>query len=530
MQERSQEFFARKASGLVREISASDALMYNILQMGTAWTFIFIVYGPVVYPGVNMATTVLIAAPFVFIVALAMLFFAVSMPRSGGDFIWVSRSLHPSIGFMENFLFVVIMMSFFGPVGGWALDPGLTSLLINYGTLTSNSGLISMAHSLVTPINTFIATAIVVLTAILMTATGTKNVWRFQWACLILVIIGVVLQIGTMFAVGHATFVARFNQLSGANYSDVINAAHSAGYITGFTIPGTLIGSMYAFENFYGFAFSAYVGGEIKNVGRSQIIAILGSVIVFALITFLSYEAAYVFAGSDFIHAASYLALTGNSAWTASMPPWLNYLIVFATDNPIIAILVPLALIAGVFGAVTTVIVMATRCFFAWSFDRIIPSAFSSVEQRFHTPRNALLLAFVVSMVYLYLSAFTSLLTFLSYSTLGTFVSCTFIGIAAAVFPYRRKDILQKAPKLVQYKIGGIPIMAIFGVITAFTGIFVSATVVLPQFTGAPVNPYYLAAIIVTMIVGLVIYGIAYWHNKQRGIDMTIGFTEIPPA
>lgn len=504
--------------------------MYNILQMGTAWTFVFIIYGPVLYPGVNMANTVLVAAPFVFIVALANLFFAVSMPRAGGDYIWVSRSVHPAIGFMENFMYVVIMMSFFGPVGGWALDPGFTSLLINYGTLTGNAGLISLAHSLVNPMNVFIATLIVVGTAILATGAGTKNVWRFQWVCFIFVIVGILLQIGVMFSVPHATFVARFNQLSGANYDTVIKAAQSSGFNTGFTLSGTIVGTMYAFENFYGFQFSAYVGGEIKDVGRSQIIAILGSVIAFALLTFLSYEAAYVFAGPDFIHAAAYLSLTGNSVWTASMPPWLNYLIIFATDNPIVAILLPMALIMGVFGAVTTVIIMATRCFFAWSFDRIIPSAFSSIDRRFHTPRNALLLALVISVIYLYLSAFSTLLTFLSYGTLGTYVSCAIIGLAAVLFPFRRTDILEKAPKIVQYKVGSIPLMSIFGIVTFFTGIFVAATVVLPQFTGAPVNPYYLGAIILTMLIGLVIYGIAYWYNQRIGINMHQGYTEVPPA
>jgi len=524
----SHEFFTRKASGLVRQISASDALMFNLLNMGTAWTFLYIVYGPLLYPGVNMPQTILIATPFVFIISLTFLFFAVAMPRSGGDFVWVSRSIHPAIAFMENFLLAAIMLSFMGPVGGWLIDPGATSIMVNWGVLTNNPALIDQAHALVTPTNLFLGALLVAIVVVGVNFAGTRTVWRFQWVCFFFTILGVLLIV--MFAAGHDTFVSRFNEFSGANYNDIISAAKGAGYETGFTTSAVFIGTVYAFLNFYGFQWSTYVGGEVKDVGRSQVIAILGSVIAFAVVAFLSFQASYSVAGSEFVHAAAYLSLTGNSAWTLPLPPWSTYLIVFATDNPWVATFVGLAVIGSVFGSLTTVVIMVTRLFFAWSFDRIIPTAFSSVDQRFHAPRNALFLALVISLVYLYFAFFTTVLSFLSYAILGMWTSTAIIGIGAMVFPYRRKDIFEKAPGMVKAKLGPVPVMTIFGLVTALTGIFVSLATVLPQFTGAPVNPYYAGAIVLTMIVALLIYGIAYWRNRRIGIDMHVGFKEIPPA
>ena len=526
----SREFFTRKASGLVRQLSASDALMFNVLNMGLVWTFIYIVYGPLLYPGVNMANTVLIAAGPVFLVSLTFMFFAVAMPRSGGDFVWVSRSIHPAVAFMENFLLAAIMLSFMGPVGGWVLDPGLTSMMINWGTLTNNPALIDQAHLLVNPNNLFIVATIVAVVLVGLNFAGTRTVWRFQWACFAFVILGIFLFIFAMLTAGHDGFVTRFNQISGTNYDSIIKAAQSAGYDTGFTTTGLLFGTVYAFLNFFGFQWSTYVGGEVKDVHRSQVIAILGSVLLFAALAFISFETSYLVAGSEFVHAAAFLSMTGNSAWALPMAAWSNYLVVFATNNPWIAALVGFSIVASAFGALMTVVVFATRLVFAWSFDRIIPTAFSSVDQRFHAPRNALALVLVISMIYNYLAFYTSVLSFLSYGILGQWLTTAIIGVAAIVFPFRRKDIFEKAPKLVQAKVGGIPVMAILGVITAVTGALVSVATVVPQFTGAPVNPYYVLAIFLTMFVALVIYGIAYKYNQQLGIDMRVGFREIPPA
>jgi amino acid transporter len=526
----SRDFFTRKASGLVRQLSASDVLMFNILSMGIVWTFLYIVYGPLLYPGVNMPVTVIIAAFPVFLVALTFLFFSVAMPRSGGDFVWVSRSIHPAIAFMNNFLLGVIMLSFMGPVGGWFLDPGITSIMIDWGTLTNNPTLIAQAHSLVNANNLSIFALIVVLVAVGVNFLGTKNIWRFQWGCFLFVIVGTVLFIVAMLAAGHDTFVSRFNQLSGTSYDAIVRAAQESGYNTGFTSTALLFGTVYAFLNFFGFQWSAYVGGEVKDVSRSQVVAILGSVAVFGAFCFMSFETSYIVGGSEFVHAAAFLSLTGNSAWTLPMPAWSNYLIVFATDNPWVAALVGFSVIASVFGSLTTIVVMVTRLIFAWSFDRIIPAAFSSVDQRFRVPRNALALVAGISLIYVYLTYFTTVMSFLSYSILGMWISTGIIGLAAMVFPYRRRDIFEKSPKMVQTKVGGVPAMSILGAITLLTGAFVSIGTIAPQYTGAPVNPYYVLAILLTMGIGLLIYGIAYWYNRRIGIDMGVGFREIPPA
>src|SRR5260370_34393555 len=52
----------------------------------------------------------LLCLPTAFLYAML----ATAMPRSGGDYVWVSRSVHPIAGFMSNWNFVIWMLYFIG--------------------------------------------------------------------------------------------------------------------------------------------------------------------------------------------------------------------------------------------------------------------------------------------------------------------------------------------------------------------------------------------------------------------------------
>ena len=81
----------------------------------------------------------------------------------------------------------------------------------------------------------------------------------------------------------------------------------------------------------------------------------------------------------------------------------------------------------------------------------------------------------------------------------------------------------------VQRKLAGIPVVAILGVITLLTGIFVAYIAASPIFTGVPVNPYYLAGMVGVFVVGLLIYEVSTMYQKSKGIDISKRFSMIPP-
>src|SRR5438128_12403702 len=96
--------FERKATGLVREAGWWDVLVYNVnfISIGLMAAFLFTVTIPF-YPGVNVYVNELVAFALVIPLSFVFAMFAAAMPRSGGDYVYVSRTLHPAVGMMSSF-------------------------------------------------------------------------------------------------------------------------------------------------------------------------------------------------------------------------------------------------------------------------------------------------------------------------------------------------------------------------------------------------------------------------------------------
>jgi APA family basic amino acid/polyamine antiporter len=520
--------FVRDATGLTRQLGAKDALMFNLLNMGIPWTFLYLFFAALLFPGVDLPLTVLIAFPVIVVTAITYYILTSIMPRTGGDFVWVGRIIHPSIGFMNNFALAVFFISFVGPVSGWLFQYGIGSILLNLSADTGNSSYASFVNQLNGPIPTLVAGLIVLSVITLAAISGLKWAFRFQWAMFGLAMLGVLTFLAVMATTSNATFISHFNTMSGINYDSVIVTAKKAGYNTGFTLTGTLLGSVFSFLNYYGFNFSTFIGGEVKNSKRSQFYGIIGSVGVFALFMFLVFQSAYTVMGQQFLHAASYLAGTGNSAWALPSPPVLQYLVVYANSSPIVGIIVPLAIIGSVFGSLETILIAVVRQTFSWSFDRVIPTKFSEIDSRFSSPVYALALVVAVSLVFIVLNAFTTILTYLSYETSGMWATTGIVGLAAVILPFRRKDLVRSLSGNKKR------ILVVSGVITFLGGLAVAALALSPAYLlsttgGSAINPLNIAGLFFTFIIGLLIYLCSWAVRKRSGLDLVLNMKEIPP-
>jgi amino acid transporter len=133
------EVYVRKASGLVRNISALDAMILNIMVMAPTAIFVYGVWASAIYPGVDLPMTALLAIPLSIIVGLFYALYSAAMPRSGGDYIWISRTLHPAIGFMCNFFLFMVLLSVAGSYIPWFTQWALAPILeaIGYADLAT---------------------------------------------------------------------------------------------------------------------------------------------------------------------------------------------------------------------------------------------------------------------------------------------------------------------------------------------------------------------------------------------------------
>ncbi|HWL91190.1 MAG TPA: hypothetical protein VNP90_07470, partial [Actinomycetota bacterium] len=73
-----QDVFIRQSSGLTRQISPRDALMYSAMNPGLLYALVYIVWAPAFYPGAHMGIGVLFVL-LIFPVAALYWYFSVSM-------------------------------------------------------------------------------------------------------------------------------------------------------------------------------------------------------------------------------------------------------------------------------------------------------------------------------------------------------------------------------------------------------------------------------------------------------------------
>jgi hypothetical protein len=104
-----------------------------------------------------------------------------------------------------------------------------------------------------------------------------------------------------------------------------------------------------------------------------------------------------------------------------------------------------------------------------------------------------------------------------------------FVGLAAVVFPYRRKDLYKNAPEAVRAQFMGVPVMVICGVVTMITWAFVLYAAFTATQFGLQITTTAMLEAFAVPVIAIVWYLIAMSVRRSQGVDMNRVFTEIPP-
>src|SRR5438046_867337 len=237
--------FTRNATGLVREVSMWDALVMTTRGLNVAVGSVFLLLqAPAIFPGGSMVLSVVIGTV---IMAFTLLWvyseFAAAMPRSGGDYVFVSRALHPFLGWLLSWSQGIWLIFFWIGFNAWfALVSAVPAAFITIGSVTGAHGWISAANGLLGE-HTFLGihmqwyvflfgTVLNVLFALLLIFGG-RVFWRVQkWLFLlaglaILIMVGLLLVRGTSVGASWDSFAAKNGTLK---YDQVIPAAQAAGF------------------------------------------------------------------------------------------------------------------------------------------------------------------------------------------------------------------------------------------------------------------------------------------------------------
>jgi len=503
-------------------------LFANLLSMGILVNIFWIVYASASYPDADLTATVVSAAIVNIVIAYVYWMFSIAMPRTGGDYVWVGRTIHPAIAFMENIVLVVIMVTWVGLFPYLLASTKLPMLFTNLSITTGNQSYAGIATALSDPNTIFIVAAITVTIVILLNLLSVKTIFRIAVALFVLEAIIYVVFIGMMLTTTHAAFVAGFNSKSGTTVDAIVNqGTQLLGSPITYTADATAVGLVYTMLSFIGYSYSAYFAGEVKgDPKKSQGLAIFASPIIFAFIIYVLYASMYNVFGHDFIVAASVLFVNGKSPLPVIPSP--AYLVSFITTNPILAFLIPFGLVLNDFGFALLLFFVPTRNIFAYAFDRTIPARFARVDRR-GVPYYAVILFAIIAYFAVWVTVYTTWFSYLYYSNFGWWLATAIVMLGAVVLPYRRKELFESSPKIVRYKIGPVPLLTIAGVVGFFLSLFISYSTILPAFNGFPINPIYVVSMVFVMVAALIIYAISYFYQRSRGVPMDLAYKELPP-
>jgi basic amino acid/polyamine antiporter, APA family len=525
-----QALFARKATGLVRGWAVRDAFIYAFFSINLITLGLFIFSYAVFVPDGSLLWAVVLSGAYLVLQSITYASLVAAMPRAGGDYVWISRTLGGGIGFVlavcgwwfilwhwvpiyANILNVEIFVPLFA-IFGW--DGGVTFF-------SEDRGL-------------FWASIITALLASMFIALGIRTYARIQKFCFFGGLIGLAFLWVLLLVNSETDFVSALNSQSqevlgtgGNAYQGTLDAG-AEGMPTEVGSFGALSGvflliPFIVFFNLWS-NWGATLYGEVRGASdfRNNIKAMGGALIattVLAGITLLLFAKTF---GWDFYNAAN------NAYWLGEGPlgvfPYPGLMAAFLMDGAVWQVILVGLLALWFFGWVGTVFLSSTRVVFAAAFDRVLPEAVAKVSKG-GVPYVALALMLIPSIPIAWFYAFNE--DFYNWTLAATMViAITFAGsaIAAAVLPWRKPEIYNASP-VARYKVAGLPLITVAAI--GFLALLVFCLVKWLTDDVYALNDsgslIYMGAL---YVVALGIYLGSRLLRRRQGIDMAMVHKEIP--
>jgi APA family basic amino acid/polyamine antiporter len=536
--------YARRSTGLVREGSAWSVLVYNInfVSIGLMTLFALSLI-PAFYPGGSVQLAFVICLIVVLPTSMVFAMFSAAMPRSGGDYVYVSRVLGPAWGMMSNWNQTVWWVLYGGVPSAFFAYYGLTPLCRSLGVLTGSQELIDFGDKLSTPTGAFICGTLLIAALVGIFALGLNSYFRVQNVLFVIAMIGALLTIVILLFKDHASFQSGFNasltdEAGGDAFGKIVASAKDAGFTTSpFSLYWTLIPMTWIYLELVFNQSSAYIGGEVKRPGRVQLWSMPFAAIVSVAVAMLTVWVIERSAGLSFMGALSWDA--GASLGFSTAPTYTE-IAAYASGNTIVALVLSIGFIFWSYTWLPGQIANASRNLLAYGIDGVGPSWLGRVNERTHTPINALIVMGLGSIAALFFytrpdSPFKTLV-----GIFGFILSFIVTSVAAVVMPYRLKDVFESSP--VNWRIGRTPVMSIVGVLSLAACVLMAWAYLKDPLSGLSATPKHegggiflesrsfnmFLLNIVIFVSGLVIYFVARAIRRGQGLDLDSTFKEIP--
>ena len=511
----SKPVFVREATGLVKKVTFLDSIMVNLANMAVGAGISIIGFVMVLFTsvsGVNLVYASIIAWLLTVPQVVMLSTMVRRIARTGGDYVWTSRSLGGLIG--GTFAFTGTVASVLPYIAILVLSTvfsiGSVGLSLGYSSLLGLALPGNIPGSL--PLDQFALGALIFGAIILVHMFSPRLGFKMISAMMIIGVLSLVVAMLTLESAGRQGVVNYMDFLNsiGANstYSSV--AASYSG--PSFNLSSTLMMVPFFALFFYPFINAIpVVGSELKGSAAKNW-GILVSSLFAVILTTVTLYVLYDVAGLPFTNAAM-----SNPKLVFDYSLNFFTLAMGVTSNTAVAWFIGLGWIIWNAGAVAMSVVYFSRYVLAQSFDRLLPERLAYVSEKYGSPRNALLVCFVVVLALVGAIAFYyGALSSLSSALLGSIIYFAVVGVGAAVYGLKKE------------KGGTRTILVITGLLTAAVFAYLaSLSFSLPALYGGTTLSY--GYVLGSFILGIALYFGSKSYYSKKGVNIDLVFKEIPP-
>ncbi|MFP3203148.1 MAG: amino acid permease [Sulfolobus sp.] len=529
------KIFIRESSGLVRQFGILDAagkVMNIMLPLAAFYTLL---YAPGIPGADNFGLSALIGVLFAIPPFYIYLRLSELIPRSSGEYIYISRFLHPMIGTIQGITTIIGMTMFTASlIIQLTVIAGLIPLLQILGLAFKSIYLINLGNLVLTnPFYMLIVSEIFVLIYGIIISINNKILSKTVVISLVVgQILGTIIISGIFLIGGNKLFASSFNQIN-SQYGYTITYCElfqkGITMVSPLNFNGTLIMAILLWLWILAwFIGPSYFAGEFRGgkntIRRGMILGWLIGAILLVLISFSSeYALKLPFFEYSSLNGWGNIPLSFNEGFVI----WAGLMV---HSNPMLLIIIGITNFIAEFAINAILLALATRVMLAMSFDRLLPEFLSKVSTK-GIPIWASLISIIITAIWTYAQ------------TVGGF-AITPIGIIILIVIYQMVPAVLSSIFMVLKNNNIINLsnkerIKIFAIgIVATTDLLFSAIVVL--FYGF-INPIYgsfvfagnsldtILTIVSIPLVGSLLYYIMKKYREGQGINIGLAFKELPP-
>jgi len=585
--------FAREATGLVREIGFTLGVIIILSHViGLGWqkrAFQFAGYAPMPTNEMPLGLPAmfwafLVCGFIVLITGYSAGYVAAAMPRSGGGYVTISRVIHPVVGYISAWLMFLAEAFSYGLIGVAVFEGIMIFFNIALAPATISFGATEL----------FIGGLVIVWIFAIIALLGTKLYGRlmeviFYIPAAITIILFAMWAAGIMNpslieeGVNTVIKITPKSLVDLALHSGMVEA--KTGFFSAFSI--ALGGAFWAYMGWYA---TTFIAGEVKEANKKlpKVLLVAGLIIMIVYLfasslsafstmnvavdtttdpgnqwsfyqaySFLSYgdvnwTAAYKYVGVD-TNVTKY----GKGNWThiaeSTKPEFhgkeIHFLGAWSTGIAsitamgmglgILAWLIALCGALWVANDIPPFLLVASRTFFAMSFDRMMPEKFAYVSERWHAPVWAIIITAVFAIPACMAEADfpAGAASYLAFAgVVGTDIFdaffLTMFCISCMLLPLERKEIYDRAAvKHSICSVTGLGFVATLGAAFCLYIFIKESGWIWSLFKSGAETADIVSSIgfFGCIIVGILLYVYYMYKNTTRGVDMRTLYISIPP-